>query len=76
MFNTVKNESKETVPYIRHSKLKEPTLPIYLGMLIHKKTCKEGLVNEFADQGFSISYSRIQEIQNNIAGQLCHQYVT
>ena len=24
----------------------------------------------------SISYSRPQEIQNNIAGQLCHQYVT
>ena len=76
MFNTVKNKSKETVSHIRHSKLKEPTLPIQLEMLIHKKTRKEGLVNEFANQGFSISYSRLQEIQNNIAGQLCHQYVT
>ena len=45
-------------------------------MLIHNKTRKEGLVNEFADQGFSISYSRLQEIQNDIAGQLRHQYVT
>ena len=33
-------------------------------------------MNEFAEQGLSISYSRLQKIQNNIAGQLCHQYVT
>ena len=76
MFNTVKNKRKETVSHVRHLKLKEPPLPVYLGMLIHNKTRKKGLVNEFAEQGLSISYSRLQEIQNNIAGQLCHQYVT
>ena len=62
--------------HVRHSKLKEPPFPVYLGMLIHNKTRKKGLVNEFAAQGLRISYSRLQEIQNNIARQLCHQYVT
>ena len=38
MFNTVKNKRKETVSHVRHSKLKEPPLPVYLGMLIHNKT--------------------------------------
>ena len=76
MFNTVKNKRKETVSHVRHLKLKEPPLPVYLGMLIHNKTHKKRLVNEFFEQGLSISYSRLQEIQNNIAGQLCYQYVT
>ena len=76
MFSTVKNKRKETVFYVRHSKLNEPPLPLYFGMLIHNKTRKKGPVNEFAEQGLSISYSRLQEVQNNIAGQLCHQYVT
>ena len=45
MFNTVKNNRKETVSHVRHSKLKEPPLPVYLGMLIHNKTRKNVLVN-------------------------------
>ena len=45
MFNTVKNKRKETVSHVRHSKLKEPPLPVYLGMLIHNKTRKNVLVN-------------------------------
>ena len=49
MFNTVKNKRKETVSHVRHLKLKEPPLPLYLGMLIHNKTRKKGLVNEFAE---------------------------
>ena len=73
MLNTVKNERKETVSRVRHSKLKEQPLPVYLGMVIHNK---KGLVNKFVEQGLSISYSRLPEIHDNIAGQLCHQYVT
>ena len=76
MFNIVKNKLRETVSHVCHSKLKEPPLPVYLGMLIHNKTRKKGLVKEFAKQGLSISYSKLPEIKNNIAGQLCHQYVT
>ena len=75
MFNTVKNKRKETVSHVRHSKLKEPPLPVYLGMLIHNETCRKGLVNKLVEQELNISYSRLQEIQNNITGQLCHQYV-
>ena len=45
-------------------------------MLIYNKTRKKGLVNKFAEEGLTIFYSRLQEIQNSIAGQLCHQYVT
>ena len=62
MFNTVKKKRKETVSHVRHSKLKEPSLPVYLGMLIHNETRKNVLVNEFAEHGLSTSYSRLQEI--------------
>ena len=62
MFNTVKSKRKETVSHVHHSKLKEPPLSVHLGMLIHNKTRKKGLVNEFAEQELSISYSRLQEI--------------
>ena len=51
-------------------------MSVYLGILINTKTRKEGLVNECAEQGLSISYSRRQEIQNNTAGQLCYQDAT
>ena len=49
MLNTVKNKRKKKVSYVRHSKFKEPPLPVYWGMLIHNKTCKKGLVDEFAE---------------------------
>ena len=62
MFNTVKKKRKETVSHVRHSKLKEPSLPVYLGMLIHNKTRKNVLVNEFAEHWLSTSYSRLHEI--------------
>ena len=62
--------------HVCSSKLKEPPLSVYLGILINNKTRKKGLVNECAKQGLSISCSRLQEIQNNIAGQLCHQHAT
>ena len=51
MFNTVKNKRKKIVSHVRHSKLKEPPLPVYLGILIHNKTRKKGLVSEFEDKG-------------------------
>ena len=76
MLKSVKNKRKETVSRVCHSKLKELPLPVYLGMVIHNKTRKKGLVNKFAEQGLSISYSRLQKIHDNIAGQLCHQHVT
>ena len=60
MLNTVKNKRKETVSRVRHSKLKELPLPVYLGMVIHNKTRKKGLVNKFAEQVLSVSYSRLQ----------------
>ena len=58
MFNTIKNKRKETVSFVRHSKLKEPPLPAYLAMLIHNNPCKKGLLNEFAEEGLSVSYRR------------------
>ena len=49
MLNTVKNKRKETVSHVRHSKLKELPFSVYLGMLIHNKTRKKRIVNEFAE---------------------------
>ena len=73
-FNTVKGRRKADIQNSRHSKKNEPPLPVYIGMLVHNKTRKKGLVNEFANQGFSITYNRLQEIQSAITTQLCKEY--
>ena len=58
----------------RHSKFREPPLPVYLGVLLHNKTRKRGLVDTFHDMGLSISYDRVLEISTDIGTKICECY--
>ena len=73
-FNATKRKRNEDVRHIRHSKDNEPPLPVYIGLLLHSKTRKKCLINDFAVEGLSISYNRVEEIQTNITNQLCSKY--
>ena len=74
IFDTVKKKRNDAVSPGRHSKFRKPTLPVYSVLLIHNKTRKKGIVNAFAEEGLSISYKRLEQIQNKYVGQLCQQY--
>ena len=60
---------------IRHSKYCEPPLPVYLGILLHTKTGKYDLVEQFLDMGLSVSYDRVIKISSDVGTAICKCYV-
>eukprot|EP00112_Aurelia_sp_Birch-Aquarium-sp1_P023888 Seg731.3 transcript_id=Seg731.3/GoldUCD/mRNA.D3Y31 product="hypothetical protein" protein_id=Seg731.3/GoldUCD/D3Y31 len=58
----------------RHSLEQETPFPLYLGLMVHCKTRKKGLVEILAKQGVSVSYDRVQSIQLAVTKQLCADY--
>ena len=57
-----------------HSVDREPPLPIYVGLLIHAKTRKRGLIDKMYDLGLSISYDRVLTISKNLGNEVCARY--
>lgn len=72
-FNTVKHK-RETSGATSHSKKNKPPLPVKIWLIVHAKTRKKSFVEKLAVEGLGTSFSRVQEIQNNITRQLCQQY--
>lgn len=58
----------------RHSKIREPPLPIYNGLNIHTQTRSRMLVDNLYQLGLSVSYDRVTEIINGLATSVCLQY--
>ena len=73
-FNSVKGK-RRCSGSVRHSRINEPPLPVKIGLMIHAKTRKKGLVEALASEGLCISYKRVEEIQNSIVTQLCAKYI-
>ena len=47
-------------------KSNETPLSVYMSLMVHSRTRKKSLIEEFNEYGLSISYKRILEIQNSI----------
>ena len=75
-FNMMKDKRRNTAitEFARHSQDQETPFPLYTGLLIHSKTRKKDLVNTFARQGLSVSYSRVKSVELSVTKQLCKQY--
>ena len=73
-FNSVKGK-RRCSGSVKHSRINEPPLPVKIGLMIRAKTRKKGLVEALASEGLSISYKRVEEIQNSIVTQLCAKYI-
>ena len=69
---TVRRRKDSMVMY--HSKLREPPLPVYVGLLLHAETRKKGLVNKMSDLGLAISYNRVLEISTAIGNMATARY--
>ncbi len=73
-FNAVKSKRKMGDSHTRHSTTNEPPLPAKIGLLIHAKTRKKSIVDDLAAEGLSVTYKRVQQIQETIGQQLCEKY--
>tara|TARA_B110000881_G_C18590493_1_gene527633 strand:- start:311 stop:2080 length:1770 start_codon:yes stop_codon:yes gene_type:complete len=57
-----------------HSVDREPPLPIYVGLLIHARTRKRGLIDKMYDLGLSVSYDRVLSISKDLGNDVCARY--
>ena len=73
-FNSVKGKRRFSGS-VRHSRINKPPLPVKIGLMIHAKIRKKGLVEAPASEGLCRSYKKVEEIQNSIVTQLCAKYI-
>eukprot|EP00795_Rhopilema_esculentum_P004946 gene4946-21289_t len=75
-FNTIRKEKKHNgiVEKIRHMKADETPFPLYIGLMIHSKTRKKGLVVNLAKHGIRVPYNRVQIFELAVTKQLCKIY--
>ena len=66
---TTKGAVSSTKP--RHSLKYEPSLPINIGLNLHTKTRSKKLITEMNNLGFSISYDRVIQLENQLAFAVC-----
>ena len=52
--STFRHRKQATGTY--HNTMREPPLPIYVGLLLHGETRKRSLVDKFSDLGLAVSY--------------------
>ncbi len=75
VFNTFKRRRDLINPAsYRHSKDREPPLPVHLGLRIYSQTRQSKLVDELFQLGLSISCDRVLEIENTIVRSLCTKF--
>ena len=73
LFNT-KRRSLDHDAQPRHSLLREPPLPIYLGINIHAATRSKKLIQMLYKFGISISYERIMTLGDRLARSVCERF--
>ena len=75
VFNTYKRRRKlANQNFTKHSKKREPPLPVHIGLLIHSQTWQSNLVSDLYNLGLSISYERVLEMENLTANAICEQF--
>ena len=72
VFNTVKQRTDSL--FVRHNLNRETALPLYIGLLIHNKTRKRDLIDNFFEKGLSVSYDRVLQLSTNEANKVIDQY--
>ena len=55
-------------------KARESPLGVYLGMMVHAKTRKKGIVDKLYDLGISIPYSRVMELSTCLGNKVLQHY--
>ena len=58
-------------PAIRHSKDREPPLPVYLGQKMHTLMRSKEIVSTLYDFGMSVSYDYVMELESSPGSVAC-----
>lgn len=58
----------------RHSKDREPPIPLFVGLHVHTQTRTKKTVNTLYRMGMSVSYDRVLEIENSLATAVCKRF--
>ena len=64
----------KTTNEIHHSRARESSLGVYLGMLMHAATRKKDVIEKLHNLGISISYKRVMELSTTLGNNLLTQY--
>ena len=72
-YNTSIRRRKESTATF-HSTKREPPLPIYIGLMLHAKTRKRGIIEKMHQLGLSISYDRVLQISTDVGNSVCDQF--
>ena len=73
-FSSMKQKHREKTQKFHHSKNKEPTLPVLIGLMVHARTGKRNLVDRLATEAVSISYYHVMNLKRSIFNQVCIEY--
>lgn len=69
--------SKQRAPeraMTRHTKVREPPFPLYMGLYIHTHTRSKKMMTHLYELGLSISYERLLEILDWFTAALCQRF--
>lgn len=69
-------EAAETKTGHFHCQEREPPLPHHLRLSIHAQTRSKKLVNQLKELCLNVSYSRVDEIANDLATSICNRFKT
>lgn len=59
---------------MKHSKCCETLLPLYIGAMLHAKTRKKELVENFFELGLSVSYERVLHLSSDLGNAVSQQF--
>jgi len=75
VFNSVRHLNTEASD-TRHSRDREPPLPLFLGACIHSKTRSKDLVDILYRMGLSVSYDRVLNMSADLANSTINHFET
>ncbi len=75
LYYNVKKKSSDSAVKVRHTLLREPPLPIYIGLNMHQLTRSKKLVQQLYRMGICIAYDRVMEIEEWIATSTSERFI-
>lgn len=74
LYNSTFRQASKQSAKITHMRSRETPLPVFVGMLIHAKTRKKGLINKLFELGLSIPYNRVIELSEQLGSQVISRF--
>ena len=71
-FNAKKSSTKSKS--FRHTRKREPPIPLRLGMFVYAKTRSKVLIDEMNAAGVSVDYRRVKQLDKDFASSVCEYH--